>query len=329
MYLSIGVPSFYLLYTYFNVYLNLENPLLNEVNRLYNYLHLTLPSEVYIQSIITLHQQNVQAEYCFAGEQHDFWEIQCVTKGKARCINGDETLILSENDIIIHAPNQFHAIETCDEEYFNLFVMSFDAIGNSMDYFRNRVVHLNEQQSNSLDSLITLSQTIFTFHHACQYTYERDLGVTPDLTELQIFKNQLELFLLQLLPSFDKETKQEYDGASAPYISGKAILSKAIEILNNYKYSNISISTLCAELNVSSGYLSSLFKKHTGKTVIEYYNSIKINEAIRLLTSKNTNITEIAEMLGFSSIHYFSRLFKLYVGISPLNYIKMNSSKSN
>ena len=53
---------------------------------------------------------------------------------------------------------------------------------------------------------------------------------------------------------------------------------------------------------------------------IEYFISTKIDLAKKLLREDNMNITEIAEFLGYSGIHYFSRQFKKTTGMSPRQY---------
>ena len=63
------------------------------------------------------------------------------------------------------------------------------------------------------------------------------------------------------------------------------------------------------------------------KTVIEYITGLKMKEARRLMREGNKNMTEIAMELGFSSVHYFSRMFKKASGLSPTEYIKTIKSK--
>lgn len=55
---------------------------------------------------------------------------------------------------------------------------------------------------------------------------------------------------------------------------------------------------------------------------IEYFNSLKIAEAKKLLRREELSVSRIADMLGYLSIHTFSRAFKRYVGFSPTEYRK-------
>ena len=55
-------------------------------------------------------------------------------------------------------------------------------------------------------------------------------------------------------------------------------------------------------------------------SVIAYCNQRKIERAKQLIREERMNISQIAESLGFSSIHYFSRMFKKIEGMAPAEY---------
>ena len=73
---------------------------------------------------------------------------------------------------------------------------------------------------------------------------------------------------------------------------------------------------------LSYKYMSHLFKKEEGVTMQQYHNSIRMDEACRLLCSTLMSIGEIADKLGFSDVLYFSRCFRNYTGKSPSAYRK-------
>jgi len=63
--------------------------------------------------------------------------------------------------------------------------------------------------------------------------------------------------------------------------------------------------------------LCKVFKRVTGKTLIEYTHHLRINEAERLLLENDDPISEIAEQVGFGSMTYFGRVFKRIKNMSP------------
>lgn len=82
----------------------------------------------------------------------------------------------------------------------------------------------------------------------------------------------------------------------------------------------ISIEQLAKEVGVSRNYFSRMFRQQFGQAPGQYHNMLRIQKARMLLSTTDTNITDIANQLGFDSIHSFSRAFKMKVGLSPMKY---------
>ena len=90
---------------------------------------------------------------------------------------------------------------------------------------------------------------------------------------------------------------------------------KYIEENYNEKLNGEQLANL---VNISYYHFCRLFKQATGKTVTEYINKVRIKNSIDMLNNTNLNITEISLATGFTDINYFIRLFKTYIGITPL-----------
>lgn len=83
---------------------------------------------------------------------------------------------------------------------------------------------------------------------------------------------------------------------------------------------DLTLKSLSALNNVSSNYLSGLFKKDTGQTLTEFVNQRRISAAKRLLRTTNLQVQTVAQHCGILDVHYFSKLFKRYVGVTPKEY---------
>lgn len=83
---------------------------------------------------------------------------------------------------------------------------------------------------------------------------------------------------------------------------------------------DISINSIAERLAVSEGHLSRLFKKMTGKSVVEYITEKRMEEAKRLLTETSMNIEKIANLSGYRTPHYFGQKFKETYGYTPTQY---------
>ena len=72
--------------------------------------------------------------------------------------------------------------------------------------------------------------------------------------------------------------------------------------------------------NLSASHFSSLFRKATGMSPMDYFIHLKLQKACLLLYSSDTKIKKIAHTIGYDDPYYFSRLFKKYLNISPDQY---------
>ena len=70
-------------------------------------------------------------------------------------------------------------------------------------------------------------------------------------------------------------------------------------------------------------YCDTVFKKDTGRSIIDYLISRRIDEAKKQLVSTELSLSKIAELCGFTDYNYFCRVFKKRVGTSPSAYRKM------
>ena len=105
--------------------------------------------------------------------------------------------------------------------------------------------------------------------------------------------------------------------------SSKILVEKAKEyIKSNYKNPEISVEKLCLELHVSPTYFSTIFKKETDMSFVNYLTDIRLEEAVKLLNTTDDKTYIIATKVGYQEANYFSYVFKKKFGISPSRYRK-------
>lgn len=90
----------------------------------------------------------------------------------------------------------------------------------------------------------------------------------------------------------------------------------------------ISLNTIASELGYDTYYLTTLFKKDTGKNIKNYILEQKMAQAKILLDATSMEVREISERLAFRSVSYFCTQFKKYTGETPLSYRKTVHSLS-
>ena len=104
--------------------------------------------------------------------------------------------------------------------------------------------------------------------------------------------------------------------------SSEEKMDKARYYLLAHATEDIDLEALATELGLSYSRFRSLFRKQTGRSPRQYQLDIRMNRAMNLLKESQRTVSEISEILGFSAVYYFSRLFKQRVGKSPGEYRK-------
>lgn len=100
--------------------------------------------------------------------------------------------------------------------------------------------------------------------------------------------------------------------------SSMDICDKAIRhIEDHYFNADLSLMSASTEIGVSPNYLSSLIKKRTGKSFVDYLTQKRMETAKSLLLNTGMKIREVSEACGYNDQHYFSYCFKKYEGVSP------------
>lgn len=103
-------------------------------------------------------------------------------------------------------------------------------------------------------------------------------------------------------------------------------MDRAVDYINKNISADIDVNSICSAIGFSKYYFCRQFKAHTGMTVMNYILKTRIVLAKIELKRTNLSIAAISERYGFSSVSYFSRVFKEEEHCSPLQYRKRNST---
>lgn len=102
--------------------------------------------------------------------------------------------------------------------------------------------------------------------------------------------------------------------------AGNFIIGNAIQYINAHYMEKISLPEVAGKVYVSQWHLSKLIAKNTGQSFSDLLNGVRIREAKKLLASPAYKIWEISELVGFSDVTHFSRIFKKIENCSANEY---------
>ena len=98
------------------------------------------------------------------------------------------------------------------------------------------------------------------------------------------------------------------------------LISNTIQFMRNKLAEKLNLEDLAMMNKLSASHLSLLFRKRTGMSPLDYFIHLKLQQACLLLLTTEMKIKFIAADLGYDDPYYFSRLFKKYIKMSPLQY---------
>ncbi|MGL5753178.1 MAG: helix-turn-helix transcriptional regulator, partial [Paraclostridium sp.] len=179
---------------------------------------------------------------------------------------------------------------------------NFNMDFNHHELLCNKVFTLNR---NSYNTITLLIQEL-----SSETPYSNDLSLCY-LKQLIIQTMRLENSYSQDKPT--THMQQSYENN---------ILNEILSFISDNINEKLCIDIICSQFCISSSMLHSLFKKNMNNTVKNYINELKLSKSKELIKTSTYTLSEISTMLGFSSIHYFSKKFKSFFGISPTEYSK-------
>lgn len=253
-------------------------------------------------------------------EKHDFWEMLYVDSGKIVAVTNGVGTKLSQGQAIFHEPNELHAHISDPTKSGNVLVVSFTTDSKAMNFFSKKIFELDKTAKTLLSLFMTEFKNSFGAIPSDYDTKELPDFKTRNFGASQLLNCYLTEFLIHLIRSEGGAVTPVTEETRA--MGRSSVTDLIISYMNEHIYDDLSLSKICEHFAMSCSSLCHLFKNETGKSVIQYYDKLKMTEAKRLLKEDELSVTEISERLNFSCIHAFSRAFKTVFGVSPTEYKK-------
>lgn len=190
----------------------------------------------------------------------------------------------------------------------------------------NEVLQATFSTTESLESAKKIAIELFLMLNNSGSEYSLDMACDFFRKVYSCTSIQAIYELLRVVPSHTLQEENVLDSKQKSYIS----------LLKNYVGNHLDAEYLSLKwiaenyLFISVGYLSKQFVKEEGERFSDYLNRIRMEEAKKLLALySNDNIKSIAKQVGFgNNPHYFSQVFKKYVGCTPSEYWELQKKEN-
>ncbi|MBR5518436.1 MAG: AraC family transcriptional regulator [Clostridia bacterium] len=249
------------------------------------------------------------------GETHDFWEFIYVNEGVFEVLVDNKPYVVKEGQMITYAPLSFH--KGAKPNIAKLSIVSFESSSGIISDFANKVITLSGKQRQLLSQVVSLGKKCFKSVSPDSGFKGMEKRDDVDAYTLQSLKNQLELLLIDIY---------ETERSKPSNLNLDARDNKMFDLLTQFLKDNmgkaLTLEDICDSCSLSMYQLKQLCRKHCGMSPMSYFISLKIDAAKDMICDTNLSFTQISDSLGFTTVHYFSKLFKDKVGVSPSEYAK-------
>ncbi|GBG08617.1 hypothetical protein B1748_02945 [Paenibacillus sp. MY03] len=275
-----------------------------------------------VKDIISLHYFEFSKNFKFEGEKHDFWEFVYVDKGEIDVFADMEGYCLQQGDVIFHKPNEFHGVWANRKIAPNVIIISFVCHSKEIAFFENKIFNLDTRQREMLAQIIKNGFAAFypPFDDPRNHTLNR--RPNAPIGSEQLIKLYLEMLLISLREHDDRTKQEQRLSGTTKQRSEAELAQRMCDYMERHVFDEIRLEQVYKTFNLSKSHALTIFKAQTGQSIMKHYRKLKIDQAKQMIREQRHNFTEISELLHYSSVHTFSRHFKLFTGMSPSEYAK-------
>lgn len=262
--------------------------------------------QVRIKEILGYYYSIRDSGYLFEGESHSYYELTYVDRGSLITEIDGNSYTVNERELIIYGPNQFHnqfIKEGTSCSYITvLFELGPDE--THFDFLLNKVFPYQKKIHTLVKAFVNESSSKIPY---------------MDSLLLCLFQ---EIIIRLLQNEFIHEEQDKKPVTDARQHYHDELLEKILSYIDETLYEPITVGEICQKFSMSRSSLQILFNENLNQTPKKYINELKLEKSRQLISEGRYTISEIALMLGFNSIHYFSRAFTQKYNMAPTEYSK-------
>ena len=262
--------------------------------------------QVRVREILGYYYSIRDSGYRFNGESHSYYELTYVDRGTLRTEIDGSVFELKERELIIYGPNQFHKqiIQDGSSCSYVTVLFELDPDVSHFSYLLNRIFPYTKKIHSLMKSFVNESSTF-----------------TPYMDSLLLcLFQEIIIRLLQSEYISDIPDKKPVTDARQHYHD--ELLEQVLAYIDETIYEPITVGEICQKFSMSRSSLQILFNENLNQTPKKYINELKLEKSRQMISEGRYTISEIALMLGFNSIHYFSRAFTQKYNMAPTEYAK-------
>lgn len=251
---------------------------------------------------------------------HDFLELTYVVQGQATHYIGEDVSVIGQGDYFIVDYGVKHAYEQIGQVPFVVINCLF--IPRLIDETLSHCQQFQELAQNYLIKFdyrdLDTRPTGKIFHDADGAVGRKFHRLSKEYNEKNAgHQEMMRCLLIEILI----ETMRKVHRPD-PQPERSPLVQYILEQVRENFMEKLSLKEMAQTLCYSLAYVSKRFKEETGTTFQEYLQSVRVQEACRLLANTNKKISEIGALVGYADTKFFNHIFKLQTGLCPREFRK-------
>lgn len=273
-----------------------------------------------IRDISTVHYLSKTRHYDVPPHSHNLWEIVFCNKGSVTVWDDVNRIELSPGEIYFLQPRIIHHMHVF-EEPSELFVMSFACTNECMKLFHRKWIKTDADQRAILTLMIQEIKSAFELNEQGELQLgEFHPSASAPVGAEQLICGFLEWLLISLLRNGMDVMHNDAGSAVLEETLQARIMTEIKAYVDAHLGERITIAQLSQHVHYSRTHITVQFKAATGMSIMDYVESRRIERAKEQLVQGDLSVSQVADGLGFTSLQYFSRRFRMAVGCSPSRY---------
>ena len=236
---------------------------------------------------------------------HNHAELFYIVGGKGQFLIEDQLYPVNTNHLVIINPNVTHTEVSLNAQPLEYIVLGIDGVELSISENSNG-------QFCILDHFESMDIT------SCLRNILREMELKQPGYE-DICQAFMEILIIRLMRSTGLSVPTEPQNSV-----GNHQCAAVRRYIDNHFKESLTLDQLAEEAHMNKFYLSHAFKQEYGISPINYMISRRLEESKYLLAETDLSMSQISQLLGFSSLSYFSQVFRKTQGLSPMEYRQDN-----
>jgi AraC-like DNA-binding protein len=286
---------------------------------------ITLSRNLCVTGLVSAFHAHLPADFRYAGESHKAWEFVYVERGAVKARADHKSYLLKKGELVCHKPDEFHDIHPYHGDA-DIIIFCFYCDAEAMAFFQNKILFVNQRQKQYFNDIAALSSALFLPKSPLDIAKDGGMDRNPSATAEteQLMLNTLELLILSLMTAEGTERQKRVE-SYALHLQRKTLTADIARYLEDNLGQKILLPDISRHVSYSPTSIKRIFREEMGCSIMQYVTDLRVARAKALLLH-SMPVTEVAALVGFDTVNYFSTVFKKQTGMTPTEW-RQNATK--